>query len=95
MPVLMTEEEKSEYKQQLEVKHVWQLDSINTTFTTLLDFQSKERHKQKREQTSQTAYMQAFKKGLQGEGPEDYSLSHKLELLNRLKEKVNLFNVKC
>ena len=49
MPVLMTEAEKIEYKKQLEVKHVWQLDAIDTAFQVLLDLKSKKRHKQIRE----------------------------------------------
>ena len=53
MPVLMTEEEKIEYKKQLENKHIWQLDFINTTFTTLLDFKCKKRHDEIRRETSE------------------------------------------
>ena len=92
MPVQMTEEERDDYKKQLEFKNSWQLDSINTSFTALLDFKSVDRHKNIREFISETDFNKSFEQGLKGDSPDDHSLSHKMQILNCLQEKVDLFN---
>lgn len=37
-------------------------------------------------------FNKSFEQGLKGDSPEDHSLSHKMQILNCLQEKVDLFN---
>ena len=92
IPYTLTEEEQSNYTQQLKDIHQKQLSQIEFQFEMLVDYDSEYRTKQIREHVCREDIAASFVIGLQGKGLEANSLSNKMACLTRLQQIVEIFN---
>ena len=80
------------YTEKLKDQHCMQLDQVLTSFQYLIDADQGKRAHEKREVISEQRFHKSFADGMSLKGLKEHSLSRKMQLLQRLQEKVNIFS---